>query len=134
MIAISNIAIFLIFCVFLLKDFAGYMDTIVSTTYDLFNRKLFSLPKVMLLPLIMAKQPKMIAQIFPIIFISDWMKGRAVSYMTTRIEDLEKEIQELNAVRSKVEAFDLKNSELLHRSGPGAMAFTEQRWLELTEQ
>ena len=114
------------------KDFAGYMDTIVSTTYDLFNRKLFSLPKVMLLPLVMTKQPKMIAQIFPIIFISDWLKGRAVSYMTNRIEELEKDIQELNAVRSKVEAFDLKNSELLHRSGPGAMDFTRQRWLDLT--
>jgi len=113
-------------------DFAGYMDTIVSTTYDLFNRKLFSLPKVMLLPMVMAKQPKMIAQIFPIIFISDWLKGRAVSYMTNRIEELEKDIQELNAVRSKVESFDLKNSELLHRSGPGAMNFTKQRWLDLT--
>jgi len=113
-------------------DFAGYMDTIVSTTYDLFNRKLFSLPKVMLLPLVMAKQPKMIAQLFPIIFISDWLKGRVVSYMTNRIEDLEKDIQELNAVRSKIESFDLKNSELLHRSGPGAMDFTEQRWLDLT--
>lgn len=113
-------------------DFAGYMDTIVSTTYDLFNRKLFSLPKVMLLPFVMAKQPKMIAQLFPIIFISDWLKGRAVSYMTTRIEDLEKDIQELNAVRSKIESFDLKNSELLHRSGPGAMDFTKQRWLDLT--
>jgi len=115
-------------------DFAGYMDTIVSTTYDLFNRKLFSLPKVMLLPLVMAKQPKMIAQIFPIIFITDWLKGRAVSYMTNRIEELEKDIQELNAVRSKVESFDLKNSELLHRSGPGAMDFTKQKWLDLTVQ
>jgi hypothetical protein len=114
------------------KDFAGYMDTIFSTTYDLFNRKLFSLPKVMLLPFVMAKQPKMIAQIFPIIFASDWLKGRAVSYMTNRIEDLEKDVQELNAIRSKVESFDLKNSELLHRSGPGAMDFTKQRWLDLT--
>ena len=35
------------------KDFAGYMDTIVSTTYDLFNRKLFSLPKIeRLMPLL----------------------------------------------------------------------------------
>lgn len=108
------------------------MDTIVSTTYDLFNRKLFSLPKVMLLPLVMAKQPKMVAQIFPIIFFTDWLKGRAVSYMTNRIEDLEKDIQELRAIRLKVEAFDLKNSELLHRSGPGAMEFTKKRWLDLT--
>ena len=120
------------FSFFSRKDFAGYMDTIVSTTYDLFNRKLFSLPKVMLLPMVMVKQPKMIAQIFPIIFFTDWLKGRAVSYMTNRIEDLEKEIQELNAIRSKVESFDLKNAELLHRSGPGAMDFTKQRWSDLT--
>mmetsp|Transcript_14631 Transcript_14631/g.40654 ORF Transcript_14631/g.40654 Transcript_14631/m.40654 type:complete len:891 (+) Transcript_14631:119-2791(+) len=113
-------------------DFSGYMDTIVTTTYELFNRKLFSLPKVLLLPVVMSRQPKMIAQIFPIIFISDWLKGRAVSYMTNRVEELEKDIQELNAVRSKVESYDLKNSELLHRSGSGAMEFTRQRWLELT--
>ena len=104
----------------------------MSTTYDLFNRKLFSLPKVMLLPMVMAKQPKLIAQIFPVIFITDWLKGRVVSYMTNTIEELEKDIQELNAVRSKVEAFDLKNSELLHRSGPGAIDFTKRRWLDLT--
>ena len=106
----------------------------MTTTYDLFNRKLFSLPKIMLLPVVMSKQPKMIGQIFPIIFVTDWLKGRAVSYMTNRIEDLEKDIQELNAVRSKVESFDLKNSELLYRSGPGAMLFTKQRWLDLTEK
>jgi len=108
------------------------MDTIVSTTYDLFNRKLFSLPKVMLLPVVMSRQPKMIARIFPIIFISDWLKGKAVSYMTSRIEELEKDVQELNAVRARVESYDLKNSELLHRSGSGAIDFTKQRWLELT--
>jgi energy-coupling factor transporter ATP-binding protein EcfA2 len=115
-----------------LLDFAGYMDTIVSTSYDLFNRKLFSLPKVLLLPMVMSKQPTMIAQIFPIIFLSDWLKGRVVTYMTQRIEHLEKEIQELNAVRSKVEQFDMKNAELLQRAGPGATDFTKRRWQELT--
>lgn len=93
------------------------MDTIVSTTYDLFNRKLFSLPKVMLLPTVMARQPRMMAQIFPIIFFSDWVKGRAVAYMTSRIEQLQKEVQELSAIRSKVESFDIKNAELLQRAG-----------------
>lgn len=97
--------------------YATYMDTIVDTTYDLFNRKLFSLPKVMLLPMVMARQPHMMAQIFPIIFLSDWIKGRAVAYMTSRIEQLQKEVQELNSVRSKVEAFDIKNAELLQRAG-----------------
>jgi hypothetical protein len=97
--------------------YAGYMDTIVSTTYELFNRKLFSLPKVMLLPVIIARQPKMMAQIMPIIFFSDWVKGKAVAYMTSRIEQLEKETQEVVAMRSKVESFDMKNAELLQRAG-----------------
>ncbi|KAG7355528.1 ABC-type exporter [Nitzschia inconspicua] len=113
-------------------DFAGFMDTIVSTSYDLFNRKLFSLPKVLLLPMVMARQPKMIAQIFPIIFFTDWLKGRAVSYMTQRIEHLNKEKQDLSAIRSKVEQFDMKNAELLQRAGPGATEFTRRRWQELT--
>ena len=93
------------------------MDTIVETTYELFNRKFFSLPKVMLLPMVMARQPQMMMQILPIIFASDWLKGRAVNYMTSRIEHLQKEVQELTSIRSKVEAFDIKNAELLQRAG-----------------
>jgi hypothetical protein len=65
----------------------------------------------------MARQPKMMAQIFPIIFFTDWLKGRAVYYMTTRIEQLEKETQDIAAMRGKVEAFDMKNAELLQRAG-----------------
>lgn len=114
--------------------FAGYMDTIVETTYNLFNRKIFSLPKVLLLPMVMTRQPKMMAQIFPVIFLTDWVKGRAVSYMTSRIETLQKETQELGSIRSKVEAFDIKNAELLQRAGPGATDFTKRRWEELTVQ
>ncbi|OEU20604.1 hypothetical protein FRACYDRAFT_179757, partial [Fragilariopsis cylindrus CCMP1102] len=74
----------------------------------------------------------MIAQIFPIIFATDWLKGKAISYMTHRIEELEKDVQELNAVRSKVEQFDMKNSELLQRAGPGAIDFTKRRWQDMT--
>ena len=110
------------------------MSVVVSTTYDLFNRKLFSLPKLMLLPMIILKQPKMVAQIFPIIFMTDWMKGRAVSYMTSRIEQLQKETQQLMSMRSKVESFDIKNAELLQRAGAGATDFTRRRWEEFTVQ
>jgi hypothetical protein len=37
--------------------------------------------------------------------------------MTSRIEQLEKEKQEVLAMRSKVESFDVKNAELLQRAG-----------------
>jgi hypothetical protein len=108
------------------------MNSVVSTAYEMFNRKLFSLPKVLLLPAIMARQPLMVAQVFPFIMLSDWVKASTVSFMTTTIETLQKELQDVRAIRSKVEAFDMKNAELLQRSGMGATRFTQQRWEELT--
>ena len=113
-------------------DYGNYMSVVVSTTYDLFNRKLFSLPKLMLLPMIMMKQPKMVAQIFPIIFMTDWMKGRAVAYMTSRIEHLEKETQQLMAMRSKVESFDIKNAELLQRAGEYSLELVQAHCFVIT--
>lgn len=116
------------------EAYAKSMDVVVSTTYDMFNRKLFSLPKVMLLPSVISKTPQMMAQIFPFIFITDWAKGRFITYMTTRVETLQKEINELSAIRSKIESFDMKNAELLQRSGRGATKFTQKRWETLSVQ
>ena len=48
--------------------------------------------------MIMTRQPKMMVQIFPIIFATDWIKGRAVSYMTSRIENLQKDDLEYEAL------------------------------------
>ena len=110
------------------------MDLVVSTTYDMFNGKVFSLPKVLLLPSVISKTPQMMAQIFPIIFLTDWVKGKAINYMTTRVETLQKEINELSAIQSKIESFDMKNAELLQRSGRGATQFTLKRWEALSVQ
>lgn len=107
------------------------MDTVVNTVYDLVNRKLFSVPKLMLLPGIMMRQPMLVAQISPFIFGSDYIKGRLISYMTTTSERLSMEAKEIRAVRNKVEAFDMKNAELLQRSGMGATQFTQRKWEEL---
>jgi ABC-type bacteriocin/lantibiotic exporter with double-glycine peptidase domain len=104
------------------------MSKVFTTTYDIFNRKLFSLPKVMLLPQIFALQPQILVQAVPFIFLSDWLKAYAVSYMTTMIENIQKELIVLNGVQAKVEAFDLKNAELLQRSGMQATSFTSEKW------
>jgi len=108
------------------------MDTVVSTAYEIVNRKLFSLPKVLLLPTVMTKAPMLVIQVFPFIFLSDWLKSSAVGMMTTSVETLQKEIKDLSAIRGKVESFDIKNAELLQRSGQGATQFTQRRWEELT--
>ena len=114
--------------------FAVSMDTVVSTTYDIFNRKLFSLPKLMLLPGVVMRQPMLLVQIFPFVFFTDFIKARLVAFVTTTVENLEKEAKDIKAIRQKVEAFDMKNAELLQRSGFGATEFTMKRWEELTVQ
>jgi len=114
--------------------FALSMDTVVSTTYDIFNRKLFSLPKLMLLPGVVMRQPMLLVQIFPFVFFTDFVKARLVAFVTTTVERLETDAKDIKAIRTKVEAFDMKNAELLQRSGFGATEFTLKRWEELTTQ
>ena len=110
------------------------MDVVLGTSYDFFNRKLFSLPKVLLLPAVMAKQPWLVVQVLPFILLSDYVKASAVAFLTNKIEAFQKEMQELSAIRSKVEAYDMKNAGLLLRSGKGSTLFTHRKWERLTVQ
>lgn len=119
---------------FSITAYANSMDVVMTTTYTIFNRKLFSLPKVLLLPTVMAKQPWLVVQVVPFIFLSDYVKAQLIAYVTNKIEELQKQIKDLSSVRSKVEAFDMKNAELLQRSGKSSMRFTQQRWENLTVQ
>jgi len=112
--------------------YANSMDTVVATAYDMFNRKLFSLPKLILLPSIVARQPMLLVKIFPFIFLTDMLKGRIVASVTDKVEQFTNEARDVKAVRQKVEQFDMKNAELLRRSGNGAIEYTERRWDELT--
>eukprot|EP00578_Thalassiosira_sp_NH16_P005831 CAMPEP_0181130814 /NCGR_PEP_ID=MMETSP1071-20121207/30070_1 /TAXON_ID=35127 /ORGANISM="Thalassiosira sp., Strain NH16" /LENGTH=724 /DNA_ID=CAMNT_0023216921 /DNA_START=356 /DNA_END=2530 /DNA_ORIENTATION=+ len=112
--------------------YASSMDTVVETAYDMFNRKLFSLPKLILLPGIISRQPMLLIKIFPFILITDVLKGRIVASVTDQVERFQREAKEVDSVRRKVEQFDMKNAELLRRSGLGATKFTQRRWNELT--
>ena len=66
------------------------MEEIVSTSYDILNRKLFSAPKLLLLPQIIVKQPMLFAQIFPFIMGVDFIKGRIVAVLLDKIKRLKK--------------------------------------------
>lgn len=52
--------------------------------------------------------------------------------VTSKVEEFRKEAQDLNSVRQKVEQYDMKNADLLRRSGIGSTQFTQKRWSELT--
>eukprot|EP01083_Nonionella_stella_P217532 780957_1 len=114
--------------------YATNAETVVKTVYDLFNQNLFSLPKLMLLPSIVAKQPLLLMKITPLILFSDYVKSTIVSVITTEVERINKEVKDTESMRTKVEQYDLKNSELIQRSGYESVLFTEKKWMSLTEK
>ena len=69
------------------------METVVSTVYTMFNEKLFSLPKILLLPGMIGKQPTLLLKIFPFIILSDVAKSSIVSSLTNEIEAIGKQVK-----------------------------------------
>ena len=98
--------------------YARSVDTIVSTVYDVFNRKMFSLPKLLILPGVIGRQPMLLVRVFPFIFLADVLKGRIATTVTDRIERFKKEAKDLETRRTKVEQFDMKNAELVSPPPP----------------
>lgn len=76
--------------------YASNSETVVTTVYDMFNRNLFSLPKLMLIPGIIAKQPMLVVQITPMILFSDWLKSVVVAAITTEVERVNKEVKDVS--------------------------------------
>jgi hypothetical protein len=76
--------------------YATNSETVVTTVYDMVNRNLFSLPKLMLLPGIIAKQPMMLLKITPMILFADWIKSTIVSAITTEVERVNKEVKDVS--------------------------------------
>lgn len=63
---------------------------------------------------------------------TDILKGRLVANVTSKVEEFRKDAQDINSVRQKVEQYDMKNAELLRRSGVGSIQYTQKRWNKLT--
>ncbi len=77
--------------------YAANSETVVKTVYDLFNQNLFSLPKLLLLPSIVAKQPMLLMKITPLILFTDYIKSTIVSVITTEVERINKEVKDVSA-------------------------------------
>lgn len=80
------------------ESYAANSETVVTTVYNMFNRNLFSLPKLMLIPGIVAKQPMMVLKITPLILLSDWMKSTIVAVITTETERVNKEVKDVSFI------------------------------------
>ena len=76
--------------------YATNVEKVVTTCYDMVNQNLFSVPKLLLLPSIIAKQPKLAVTLTPLIIFSDYIKSVIVSAITTEQERMDSEVRDVS--------------------------------------
>jgi|TARA_B110001469_G_scaffold125506_1_gene141061 hypothetical protein len=109
---------------------ATHLRQVLTTSYRLLERKLFTLPRLALLPGALIGHPVASAAGMAIAVVFDGAKAKAVAFITSRIENLNRESRKLSSVRSRVEAHDSQHAGLLR--GARAEAFTRAHWQALT--
>jgi hypothetical protein len=114
------------------STYSAAMDTVVQQTHAFISSKLFSVPKLALLPGVMRKSPSTLLAVLPLVVAVDFVKSGAEAYLTSSIEAIGRRASETASWRSKVEEHDLKHADALRRNGPEAQRFTKKKWAELT--
>ena len=109
---------------------ATHLRQVLTTSYRLLERKLFTLPRLALLPGALVGHPVASAAGMAIALAFDGAKAKAVAFITLRIENLNRESRKLSSKRSRVEAHDSQHAGLLR--GARAEAFTRAHWQALT--
>ena len=106
------------------------LSTVISTPYTLLERKIFSLPKLALLPGVFARHPVLSLVALPLAVTVDGGKSWLAAAITRRIEEHRRAGKKIESTMSRVAAFDLKHSDQI--TSAGAFALTRERWRELT--
>lgn len=113
--------------------YAASIDKITETMYTIINRKIFSLPKILLLPRLMFAQPRLMGTVFPAVMALDFVKAKGMAYLTTSIEEFSRDLKELEAKRRKLEEYDLQHAVDIVHGGATATKFTMKAWSNISE-
>jgi len=105
-------------------------NSVVSLSYSTIERKLFSLPKLALLPMMLWSSPWLIATVLPGSIALDMGKSQVVGMLSGRIESFNQQIQELSSRRQQVEQHDTKHEEVIRRGAATPLAKT--RWINMS--
>ena len=106
------------------------LQSLLKTPFQLIERKLFSLPKLALLPAVFGSHPLLTVLGLPISLAVDALKSAAVAELTRQIETRRRTYKELKSKRTRVESFDTKHAD--HIASSGALPLTRAMWSEIT--
>ena len=111
------------------ESYSEALSTVVSTPYNLLERKIFSLPKLALLPAVFASHPVLGLVALPVFVGVDGGKSWLNAKLTEQIEVHRRAAKRLESTIAKVNAFDLKHAGQI--ASANAFTLTRQRWSEL---
>lgn len=110
-------------------SYADAMATVVNTPFHLLERKLFSLPKLALLPGVFTSHPVLGIVALPAFLAVDGGKSWLNAKLTEQIEVHRRAGKKIDSTIQKVEAFDLKHAAQI--TSAGAFQLTRDRWRQL---
>ena len=87
------------------------LRAMLQTPFNLAERKLFSLPKLALVPAVLGKHPLMVALGMPVAILVDAGKSALVARITRGVEVHRRAQRRLESRRSRIEAFDTQVSQ-----------------------
>ena len=124
---------------------------VVSTSFQIIERKLFALPKLALFPPLVARNPKVALMALPPTICLDMAKSWIGAALTSAHEALNEQVssrfaaaiaslthpssfqsRDIASRRARIEAHDAQNAHLLAEAGAGARPFTSAQWRNLT--
>lgn len=112
------------------ESYVDALRTTVNTPFNLAERKLFSLPKLALLPAVVGSHPLLSALGLPLALLVDAGKSALVATISRRVEAYRRHARLLGSRRTRVEAFDTKHAAAL--TSANALSLSRETWRELT--
>ncbi|KAL3929551.1 MAG: hypothetical protein SGPRY_001913 [Prymnesium sp.] len=103
---------------------------VMLTTFRIFERKVFSLPKLLLFPGILYTHPMLSLVGLPLALSIDAAKAKVSAALTTRIEERRTASRALASKRARIEAHDTSNAGLIEAAQ--GTTFMSEHWSELT--
>ena len=114
------------------EQYADAINGAVENAFAIISAKLFSLPKVLLVPGVVVAKPWLMVAVVPASVLLDTSKAWITAHLTAEVELLHRQLLELANKRRRIELHDMKNEELLQRAH--ASSFVQRQWRQVGDQ
>lgn len=112
--------------------YAESFSSLISTSYHFLEEKLYAVPNLVLMSGMLFSQPTLTLTLLPVSIGLDFGRVRAVTFVTTVVEETTKQLRRLADKRRKIEQHDVRHAEVISRTETAAIV--AGRWETLASE